>query len=516
MNFLLLHWHDLGVKLWQQVMLVGVSTAVAIIIGVTFGIIFSRQAKLCHAVMSVAGIIQTIPSLALLTFLLPFLGIGIKPALTALILYALLPILRNTLIGLQSVPPPLKHAAIGLGFSRRQQLFWVELPLALPVIIAGIKTAVVINVGVATLAAFVGAGGLGDFINQGLALNNNALILLGAIPAAILALLFDGFLCLLAQVFASHAIVPARRNRKLAAIFLGFSVLVFLSWWWSQSGTPKTAAASTGVIRVATKNFSESIVLGEIIAQTIEHKTTLTVKRDFNLGSTDLCHQALLHQEIDLYPEYTGTAYLLILHGKERLASSKLFDYLSDVYRQQFQLTWLAPFGFNNTEALAVHSDFAKKHHLNQISDLVAIEQRLIAGVPSEFTMREDGLPGLQRVYHLQFGHIHEMAPALMYQALQQQSVNVISAFSTDGRIQADHLVLLTDDKHLFPPYDAAIVARSAILLEHPELKRALQLLSGLIDDQTMRDLNYRVDIEHQSPHDVARQFLQQKGMMTS
>lgn len=189
--FILERLPELGIKTWEHIILTGSSTGIAVLLGVPFGILASRHWLVRQIVLSTAGIFQTIPSLAMLAFLLPFLGIGIKPAITALVLYALLPIVRNTYTGITGIDPPVLEAADGVGFSSHQRLFMVELPLALPIIIAGIRTATVICVGIATLSAFIGAGGLGDFIVKGLAMNNTRLILLGAIPAAILALALD-------------------------------------------------------------------------------------------------------------------------------------------------------------------------------------------------------------------------------------------------------------------------------------------------------------------------------------
>ena len=191
LEFLIDKAPDLWLKILEHLLLTTVSTGIAIAIGVPLGIWITRNPVFRRAVLGVAGVIQTVPSLALLAFLLPFLGIGARPAIVALTLYALLPIVRNTYTGIEGVSPPVIEAAKGVGFGNFQRLWMVEMPLALPVIVAGIRTATVICVGIATLSAFIGAGGLGDFINRGLALNNTRLILLGAIPAAILALLFD-------------------------------------------------------------------------------------------------------------------------------------------------------------------------------------------------------------------------------------------------------------------------------------------------------------------------------------
>ena len=209
-NFVNAHLTELGNKFIEQIYLVGISMGIATLIGIPLGVIIYRTPKTRHLITGGASILQTIPSLALFAFLLPFMGIGAKPAITALTLYALLPIIRNTASGLASIPTETIEAAKGLGFTKRQRLWMVEFPLALPIIIGGIRTATVICVGIATLATFIGAGGLGDFINQGLSLNNTPLILLGAIPAAILALLLDQIIAFIERLLSKRYSSPQK------------------------------------------------------------------------------------------------------------------------------------------------------------------------------------------------------------------------------------------------------------------------------------------------------------------
>ena len=224
-EFLADHMAELWVKLIQQIYLVGIATGVAIIIGIPLGIWATRNLRVRKPVLGLASILQTIPSLALLAFLLPFTGIGATPAIIALSLYALLPIIRNTLTGLEAIPKELIEAARGVGFTPRQRLWLVEMPLAMPTIIAGIRTATVISVGVATLAAFIGAGGLGDFINRGLAMNNTRLILLGAIPAALLALAFDGLIGCIERLLCYKRGLSGRKRRRRLRWALAVGVL---------------------------------------------------------------------------------------------------------------------------------------------------------------------------------------------------------------------------------------------------------------------------------------------------
>jgi osmoprotectant transport system permease protein len=344
-----------------------VSLLLALLLGVPLGILISRWSKLASSVLGVAGVLQTIPSVALLGFLIPLLGIGVGPALVALFLYALLPIIRNTYVGITEVSPSVKEAARGVGMTDNQVLTKVELPLALPVIFAGIRTATVINVGVATLAAYVAAGGLGEFIFSGIALSNVNMMLAGAIPAALLAIGFDFGLA---------------RLQRLSGQKLRIGALVFVL------SVPLLSA-------------------------------------------------------------------FYLLPGRE---------------------------------------------------------DKLIAGFAHEFYGRSDGYPGLQKTYGLNL-RPRLIDQNLMYEAIYRGQVDIISGYSTDGRINAFDLLVLTDNRHAFPPYDAAPVVRQAVLTRYPDLGPTLNQLAGKLSDSVMTALNYRVDYKKESPELVARDFLKQAGL---
>lgn len=503
--FLVPHFTE---KLIEQLYLVGAAMTMAILIGVPLGILIVRTQRLRAVVLSFAGILQTIPSLALLAFLLPFFGIGAKPAIIALVLYALLPVIRNTVTGLENVPAESIEAARGLGFTKLQRLWIVELPLAMPMIIAGIRIATVISVGVATLAAFIGAGGLGDFINRGLALNNTQLLLIGAIPAALMALILD-FVIGQIEILLQKNKSSSKAKTFLALGFIG--VLLALSLFAASAPFWEKHHNS---VRIGTKNFTEQFILGEIIAQLVEAKTHLQVERYFNLGATEILQLSLVGGQIDIYPEYTGTAYLTVLNlPYTGLRSKPLFEKVKTEYAQRFKVSWLQPLGFNNTQAIAVRDEFAVQYQLKTISDLVPMQQWLIMGAPPEFVSRPDALPGLEKAYGLHFGKIKQLEPNLMYLAIFQKQVNTVMAFSTDGRIEKYHLRILQDDKNLFPPYDASILIRQNTLEKYPELK-VLELLSGKIDDRTMRTMNYQVDVEKKAPAEVAKAFLQDRKLI--
>ncbi|MDB5015922.1 MAG: transporter permease [Mucilaginibacter sp.] len=354
-------------KLWEQTIqhigLTFISLFIAVLIGLPLGIFITRRKQFSGAILGIAGVLQTIPSIALLGFMIPVLGIGAKPAIAALLLYALLPIIRNTYTGIIGVDAAVKEAAVAMGMSKWQVLVKVELPLAMPVIFAGIRTATVITVGVATLASYIAAGGLGEFIFGGISLNNTNMILAGAIPAALLAILFDFLLSRLQKL----------NIQKL-----------------------KTAAA---------------------------------------------------------------TLPLLLI-----LLSS--FYFLPDAYGT-----------------------------------------KLKAGFTPEFMGRQDGNVGLQSKYGLKI-HTVVISDAVMYKAAYEKQLDVISGYSTDGRLKAYGLVILDDDKHIFPPYYAALIIREDALKKFPELEKTLNLLSGKINDSIMTALNYKTDYLHQSPERVAKDFL--------
>jgi len=518
---------ELWLRTGEHLMLAGVSVGTAILIGIPLGICAARVRWLRGPLTGGVGILQTIPSLAMLAILLTLLHkIGAIPAIIALTLYALLPIVRNTLTGLEGVSPAVVEAARGIGMTPRQRLWLVEIPLSMPVIVAGIRTAAVVSVGIATLSAFIGAGGLGQFINRGLALSNTNLILLGAIPAALLALIVDG------AIAAAQWGLRRRRSREsrcrvaldrclrpvalaMPAILVVLGCFAYFSTCTSSSNPAREPSATDGpTVRIGTKNFTEQLILGELMAQLIEARTDLSVERRFNLGGTMICHGALKSGEIDLYAEYTGTALTVILKQPFSADPDQAHETAVREYRRRFSAEWLRPFGFNNTYAITVRKADATSRPLRTISDLVAIAGSLRAGFTAEFSERPDGYPGLRRAYGLQFQEVRDLDPSLMYQAIANHEVEVICAFATDGRIAAFDLQPLRDDRGFFPPYQAAPVVRSEVLRAHPEVRQVLELLAGRLDDATMQRLNFEVDEKQRRPRDVAREFLARQRLL--
>ncbi|MCC3408013.1 MAG: ABC transporter substrate-binding protein [Microcoleus sp. PH2017_10_PVI_O_A] len=270
-------------------------------------------------------------------------------------------------------------------------------------------------------------------------------------------------------------------------------------------------SSSQKQVVICSKDFSEQVILAEILAQHIEAKTDIKVERELNLGGS-LCHQSLTAGKIDLYVEYTGTGFTNILKQKPISDPKKVLNYLKQEYPKQFKAEWTEPLGFNNGFAIIVRGEDAKKLNLQTLSQLSKAAPKLRAGFGPEFKDREDGFPGLAKTYGIKFaGEPKELLLGLLYQALQQKEVDVIAGNTTDGLIQSLGLVILKDDKNYFPPYEAVPVVRSQILEKYPELRPVLAELGGKISEEDMRQLNYQVDGKQQDAAQVARQFLLQK-----
>ena len=499
------HSAELVQLIRQHLFLVAVSTTAAICVGIPAGVLAVRRPRAGEPIVWLANIAQTIPSLAMFGFLLPMPlvgGLGARVAITVLTLYAILPIIRTTVAGIRSVDPALVETAIALGMTSRQRLWRIELPLALPSIVAGIRVAAVIAVGTATIAAAVGAGGLGEYIFRGLSMVDSTVILAGAIPAALLALMFDGGLLLIERMVRGALMRGSSRALQRMSIVVALSAAaagLAICFGIDRDARP---------VRVGSKNFTEQIILGELLAQTIEAQTSLPVERRLNLGGTFICDRALRAADIDMYVEYTGTAYSAIFKESPSTDPAHVLETVRNRYAAA-SLTTFEPLGFENTFAILVRGEAGRRLGLRTISDAVRHAPGWTAGFGYEFLQRADGLPGLVSTYGLRF----ESAPramdlSLIYRALAEGQVDLIAGDATSGLIEAYDLQMLEDDRQYFPPYDAVVIARTALLLAHPEAQAAIASLAGRIGLADMRRMNHQVDALRRDPPDVVREFL--------
>ena len=488
--------------------------AIAAALSAPLGVWASRRPRAGPAVLATAGALQTIPSLALLAFMVPVLAalgswsagalgfavpaIGRAPALLALSLYGTLPILQNVVAGLAGVDPALREAARAMGMTGRQRLWRVELPLALPVMIAGLRTAAVWVVGTATLATPVGAPSLGHFIFSGLQTRNYAAVSVGCVAAAALAFALDRAIGVLERAVET-------RRRGLAA-----AALAFLAGLALASSVPWSAAREGGEppVAIGAKSFTEQYVLAELLSGWLEREADAPARVLGSLGSTVL-FDALRAGEIDVYVDYTGTLWATVLRRDgpppDRAA---LLAEVRRALAEEHGVTVAAALGFENAYALAMRAERARALGIVTVADLAPRAPALEIGADYEFLARPEWR-ALRATYGLAFGAERSMDPSLMYEALTAGQVDVISAFSTDGRIAALDLVLLRDERGVIPPYDAIVLASARFARERPDGVAALRRLEGAIDGAAMQRLNGAVDQEGRSPRAVARAWLE-------
>ncbi|MFC7395315.1 osmoprotectant update ABC transporter permease/substrate-binding subunit OpuFB [Scopulibacillus cellulosilyticus] len=486
--------------LFEHIQISFIALLFAVIIAIPLGIYLTRHRKIAEGVIGVTAVLQTIPSLALLGLLIPLVGIGMVPAIIALVIYALLPILRNTYTGIKEVDSSLIEAARAMGMNSRKRLFKVELPLALPVIMAGIRTGMVLIVGTATLAALIGAGGLGDLILLGIDRDDNSLIVLGAVPAACLAILLDIILRILERTSFKRAV-------KAVGIAIIAAVLIVV--------IPLTFGHEKKNIVIAGKLGSEPEILINMYKLLIEQDTDLNVELKPGMGKTSFVFNALKSGDIDIYPEFSGTAITTFL--KENANSTdkkKVYEQARDGMLKKFNMVMLKPMAYNNTYALAVPEKTAKQYHLNTISDLQRVQQYMKPGFTLEFTDRQDGYKGIQKLYGIHFPNVKTMEPKLRYDAVKKGDINLVDAYSTDSELAQYHLKVLKDDKHLFPPYQGVPIMRKETLEKYPEIKKALNKLAGKITDAQMREMNYKVNVKGETAEEVAKDYLKKEGLL--
>jgi len=512
-DFLRSNWIELLTLTREHIFLVLISTGAAVVVGLPLGVLLTRSKALRAPILGFANVMQTVPSLALFGLLIPipFIGgIGARTAIIALALYALLPVIRNTVTGILGIDPKLIEAATAMGMTPWQRLRMVELPLAMPVIVTGIRVAVVISVGVATVAAAVGAGGLGTYIFRGLRQNDNNLILAGALASALLALLCDFALGQFEKTYATGTTRANNRRWLIAATSLVVLIAIFIV----GSRGPVIADNATSAIKaptitVGSKDFTESVILAEILSQMLE-KRGVTVIRQFELGG-NLAHESLVAGTIDAYPEYTGTAYTAILKHTPVTDTQVVYDQVKADYASKFGLGVSAPLGFSNDFAILVRGDVARANNLKTISDAVPVSRNWQAGFGQDFMSRADGYEGFRKAYGFSFAkQPREMDLSLTYRALAVGELDIIAGNSTDGLIAALDLYQLQDDRHYFPPYQAVFIVRRGV---PDELSDALAKLAGAISTDEMRKLNYEVDGNKRATRDVAAEWISSRGL---
>ena len=491
---------DWNLALFEHLQISLLSLLLAVFIAVPLGIILVKLPKLKEWLLQLTGVFQTIPSLALLGLFIPMLGIGKIPAVTALVIYALFPVLQSTITGLDSVDKNLQEAAEAFGMNRLEMLRKFELPLAMPVIVSGVRTAAVLIVGTATLGALIGAGGMGSFILLGIDRNNTALILIGAISSAFLAILMN-------------IVIKYLENKSLKKIMISLIALITAT---VLSFIPSIAPMmNTKHLVVAGKLGPEPEILINMYKELIEANSDIKVKLEPNFGKTSFLYEALKNKQIDIYPEFSGTITSSLLKNQVKVSNAPLevYEAAREGILNQDKLVYLKPMEYQNTYALAVKKDYANKYDLKTISDLSKVEDSAVAGFTLEFNDRDDGNKGLKSLYKLEL-NVKTLEPNLRYQAINGGNVQIVDAYSTDSELIEYDLVVLEDDKQLFPPYQGAPLMRKDTLEKYPELEEILNKLAGQISAEEMSRMNYQVKVDKRSASEVAHEYLVNKGLV--
>lgn len=521
LTYLMENKEQISVLFVEHVQLTILSVTLAVIIGVPIGIIISHFSKVNKPVMAFANIVQAIPSMALLGFLIPFLGIGVVPAVFMVVLYSLLPIIKNTFTSISGINPQVIEAAEGIGMTKMQVLFKVQIPMALPVIMAGVRISAVTAVGLMTMAAYIGAGGLGYLVFSGIRTANNYQILAGAIPACIMALVIDFIASVIEKAVVPQGIkISEQKTSRMGHFFQRFTllaVIVAVVFTFYDAGMKKFGKPEK-VITVASKDFTEQEILGNMLAELVENKTDIKVERKLSLGGTQVAFGALNSGEVDMYMEYTGTIYTAMLKYDpvaSKLSSDEIYDICKNELESKYNLRMGRELPFNNTYRLGIRKETAEKYNIKTTSDLMKISRNLTLSPTLEFVNREDGLSGLQKRYKgLDFKDVVSIDGAPRYQALSLKESDVIDVFSTDGLIKTYDVAVLEDDKNFFLPYHVVLLARNDVMEKYPELAEVTEPLEKILTDEVMRELNYQVDDLKREPSAVAHEFLVKNNLI--
>lgn len=495
----------------SHVRLAAAALAAGLAISLPLAVLAHRRPSVGRIVLGFASLVQTIPGLALLALFYPLLlwlsaaagggipALGFLPSLLALTLYALLPIIRNGVAGLDGIDPAVIQAADAVGMTPMQKLRLVEAPLALPVLVAGIRTAAVWTIGAATLSTTVGCPSLGDMIFAGLQTQNWALVLAGCIAAAALAMVVDALIGLV-----ERGIVRRRRGTWIAALAVLAAGVV-------AAAAPLVQRGGERVVTIGAKNFSEQYILARLIGDRLRD-AGYTVRYRDGLGSA-VIYRALAGGDVDVYVDYAGTLWNGAMHRSDVPPRAAMVGAIGAWTRRTDGVRLLGPLGFENAYAFAMRGQVARRKDIADLDALARAAPSLRLGSDLEFLSRPEWA-AVRRAYGFRFATATPYSPTFMYRALSSGQVDVISAFSSDGRIAADGLTVLADPRHAIPSYDALLLVAPRHA-DDPRLLGALRPLVGRIPVTAMREANYRVDrdADKQSPDAAARWLAQRLGL---
>ena len=493
--------------IWEHLFIVLAASILSIAIGLPLGILSYVYPRVRAVTLRVVDLLQTIPSLALLGIIMVFIGAGKLTVIIGITLYSLLPIVRNTCLGLQEVDPGVKEAARGMGMSKAYRTLMVEFPLAFPTVFTGIRIAVVNAIGTAVFAAFVGGGGLGGVITQAIRVSDVSLILAATGVLMVIAVVLD----LLMGWFENQMRKDKGGSRKMwipvAAILLAFCLLL------------PYGRGSSGDLMLYDGDYSETQLMHHMVKMLVEDQTDLTVTiqdqmsqvNNFNSlnGDSHTC---------DLMISYDGTLLTTFFHQDvtDVPEGMSIYDYVNQVAQEEYGMRLLEKLGFDNTYAIAVPQAVADQYGLETISDLVPVADQLTFGAEQGFFTLEGSMKygPFTEFYGLNFRNPVSVDLGLKYAAVENGSFDVTVVYATDGLNRKAGLKILEDDKSFFPDYNGAFLVREDVLEKYPELEGILNQLAGEIPTEQMAELTYQVDVLGRTVDDVAREFLVSQGLL--
>ncbi|MDD3363174.1 MAG: glycine betaine ABC transporter substrate-binding protein [Hespellia sp.] len=487
--------------IWEHLFIVLSASILSIVVGLLLGICAYISKRSRGMILRVVDLLQTIPSLALLGMIMVVLNPGKLTVIIGITLYSLLPIVRNTYLGLQEVDPGIKEAARGMGMSKFYRLFKVEVPYAFPTIFTGVRIAVVNAIGTAVFAAFVGGGGLGSVITQGIRISSMKMILSATGVLMLIALLLD----LLMGWFEKQMKKNKTDSRKMwipaVALLVAFCMLL------------PYGRGNTGDLMLYDGDYSETQLMHHMVKMLVEDQTDLDVMiqdqmsqvNNFNAlkGDGHTC---------DLMISYDGTLLTTFFHQDpaDVPKDKSIYDYVNQVADEDYDMRLLSKLGFDNTYAVAVPQAVADKYNLKTVSDLVSVANELVFGAEQGFFTVEGSMKynPFVEFYGLKFKDAVLVDQGLKYTAVENGSFDVTVVYATDGLNRKVGLKILEDDKGFFPDYNGAFLVRKEVLQKYPELERILNQLAGTISTEQMAELTYQVDVVGRSVDEVASEFL--------
>ena len=501
----------------EHLLLVLSSLVIAAAIGTPLGLLSYLSPKLGKLILRIVDLIQTTPALALLGIIMVILSAGKPTVMVGLALYSLLPIVRNTYLGLSQVPAHMKEAATGMGMSRVYRLFHVELPLALPMLFTGVRIAMVNAIGTAVFAASVGGGGIGSVINSGIRQKNMTLILSGTLALMAMALILDGVMGWFERQLSRRSYKKLPHWSKVAGSAAAIATSIALV------AAMLISADTQGQLVLYDGDYSEVKLMHSMVKQLVEDKTNLTVVikdqmtqvNNFNelTGDSPSC---------DLMFSYDGTVLTTFL-GLDPASvpeEKSLYDFASEEVSQRESLRLMGKVGLNNTYSIGVTQDVVNRFGITTISQLAQYAPQLTLGGEHEFFTAEGSMKyrPFAQFYGLEFQNVVPVDVSLKYSAVESGSFDAMVVYATDGLNKRANLTILEDDRSFFPEYNGAFLVRSDLFQrfyeQAPELKAVLELLTGQVDNEAMVSLTYAVDVEGRDVHQVAREFLEGRGLL--